>query len=122
MGASAAGEEKGASEPSRELTPFRGPPAAKEWFESLRAAGLTLLTHHADFIHRAGVSEVGGVSQEHESLMDLLRHAVTWDQLDGCRCAASRVWFDVSSPSSSQLAGIRRRRIGMDLSMSRQVA
>ena len=96
---------KGQTEPAREHTPFRGPPAAKEWFESLRSAGLTLLTHHADFIRRAGVAESGAVSREHESLMELLRHAVTWDQLDGCKCAV--------------IEGLVRRAIALELAVSR---
>ena len=96
---------KGETEPPRESSPFRGPPAAKEWFDSMRSAGLSLLTHHADFIRRAGVSEAGGVSREHESLMDLLRHAVTWDQLDGCQCAV--------------IEGLVRRVIALELAVSR---
>ena len=71
----------------------------------MRAARPTLLTHHADFIRRAGLSEVGGVSREHESLMDLLRHAVIWDQLDGCRCAV--------------VEGLVRRVIALELAVSR---
>ena len=62
--------------------PLRGPPATREWFESLRAAGQTLLQHHMEFIRKSGVPERGGVAREHGSICESLRQLICHDQVD----------------------------------------
>ena len=63
-------------------SPHRGPPAAVEFFESLRASGLTTVTHHANFVKRSGIPPRGHVAREHEALCEILRLMSCHDQLD----------------------------------------
>ena len=64
--------------------PLRGPPAVKEWFGSLDAAGQTVLQHHMDFVRKSGLPEKSSVAREHAALSESLRYFVTWDQVDCC--------------------------------------
>ena len=60
---------------------FLGPQAVPEWFDSLTAAGQSLVQHHQDFIKRSGLPERGGVAREHSVHTEVLRIAATQDQL-----------------------------------------
>ena len=69
---------------SREKPPhysFSGPQALPEWFDNLVAAGQSLVQHHQDFIKRLGLPERGGVAREHSVHTEVLRIAVSQDQL-----------------------------------------
>ncbi len=76
--------------------PLRGPKALTEWFESLRAAGQTLLQHHLDLVKKSGIPEKGGLAREHFALTEALWNFVSWDQVDcsmliGCEFMARRI-------------------------------
>ena len=60
---------------------YLGPRAVPEWFDSLTAAGQSLVQHHQDFIKRSGLPEKGGISKEHSVHTEVLRIAMTQDQL-----------------------------------------
>ena len=63
-------------------TPLQGPPVVLLFFEGLRAAGLTLLEHHADWRQKSGIHEKSAVCREHHLITEALRLEVTVDQLD----------------------------------------
>ena len=68
----------------REKPPFykyQEPPALPEWFDALSASGQSLIQHHQDFVKRSGIAERGGVAREHSVHTEVLRIAMTQDQL-----------------------------------------
>ena len=65
---------------------FNGPPATAEWIDSLAAAGQTLVQHHMDFVTKSGIAARGGIAREHNADTEILRLALTVDQLDPCQC------------------------------------
>ena len=63
--------------------PFPGPKSAREWFSTLREAGLTLVIRNADFERRMGLAPEGPLAREHRAWTRALRMIVCVDQFDG---------------------------------------
>jgi hypothetical protein len=61
---------------------YKGPRLVLEFFLCLLAAGQTLMQHHFEWVKKSGVNAEGAIAREHAHISEVLRVAVTIDQLD----------------------------------------
>ena len=66
--------------------PLQGPSVVAEFFDGLRSSGRTLAAHDQEWRGRSGVPEFGICARFHTALSEVLRYAVTVDQLDPTNC------------------------------------
>ena len=62
--------------------PHRGPKATKEFLESVLQNGGDLMTYHSSFMRRSGLSDNSAASHEYKNLLNVLRLAIAYDQVD----------------------------------------
>ena len=62
---------------------LEGPPSLLEFFDRLEEAGLTLNSHHIQWVRSSGVSEFGAPARAHKTFCEILRHLLFVNQLDG---------------------------------------
>ena len=77
---------KAPKEPLKD-TGLQGPPVTPEYFEALRMAGRTLVSHDAAWRLKSGVPESGMAARMHTALSDVARFGICIDQLDPLNCA-----------------------------------
>ncbi|CAK9071939.1 unnamed protein product [Durusdinium trenchii] len=62
--------------------PHRGPKATKEFLESVLQNGGDLMTYHSSFMRKSGLSDNSAASHEYKNLLNILRLAISYDQVD----------------------------------------
>ena len=68
--------------------PHRGPKATKDFLESVLENGGDLSTYHAAFMRKSGLSDHSAAAHELKNLLQILKIAISCDQLDVSNVAA----------------------------------
>jgi hypothetical protein len=71
--------------------PMRGPRVVTEFLESLRSAGLALISHHLEWVRRSDVGPGSAVVREHFHVTESLRWYGQFDQVDLSNCAGAEM-------------------------------
>jgi hypothetical protein len=71
--------------------PLKGPRVVTEFFESLRAQGQSLTSHHHEWSRKSGVNTTGAACREHFLVSEMLRWAIQYDQLDVSMLASTEM-------------------------------